>query len=132
MRLEISGSSDDNIEIEGDITEEFGVYGKSYLHFGDGTVLEMEYAPDDDDDYYWRIKRVKQGTATLTMAEGTYHGEDGMKCDKAILEGDLKSVKCWGSAEGPTDEDLEQYFDSVDWRDLHRDTLLRIMDIIDE
>lgn len=59
----VHGASDDLIEIEGCITEEFGAWkceGKS-LAFSDGTVISVRYT----DEGCWEFRRVEVGTATF-------------------------------------------------------------------
>jgi len=70
MSITIYGASDDLIEIEGDIREEFNFYpdaGESrYLAISDGTVLRVEY----DDDGIWRIVPITVGKATFSKKDG--------------------------------------------------------------
>jgi hypothetical protein len=135
MRVEVFGHSEDLIVLDGDKCEEFGAYNAAkYLHFGDGTVLEVEYSPDDDKDYRWRIipQIVAAGTE-LTELEGTYHGEEeGAKCDKLVLVGDLKRVDCYSSVDGPTDDDIAYFFENLDWMSFTPDQSKRIMEIAKE
>lgn len=70
--LKIYGASDDLIEIEGDIREEFNFYPDDsedfrYLAISDGTLLRMNY----DSDGIWRIHKVMSGSATFEKAEGS-------------------------------------------------------------
>lgn len=48
--IRIYGSSDDLIEIEGDISEEFTLSGdeSGYIGLSDGTLLSVVYGPDGD------------------------------------------------------------------------------------
>lgn len=132
MKVEIYGDGDDRVEVEGDLNGEFEACNCAvFLHFGDGTILEVEYNPKSD--IYWRIKIVKICDGTnFERLPGTYDGEDNMSCDRLRLTGDLKSVSCWGSAEGPTREDCESFFDALDTDDLTMDKMKRIMAIARE
>ncbi len=133
MQVEIYGASDDLIEVEGDMTEEYGAYScANYLHFGDGTILEVEYNPTPN--HYWRIKVLKVGEGTeLTRLPGTYDGdEEDVSCDRVRLIGDLKSVECWNSTEGATRDDLEMFIDQCDLSELSDDKLKRIVAITKE
>jgi hypothetical protein len=135
VKVEIYGHSDDCIEVDGDLHEEFTSYnGPSFLHFGDGTVIEAEYGPSNDAGYFWRIRPIKQLSADkCRRVPGTYDGDEGRKCDKLILEGDLKWVECWGSAEGPTEDDCDLFMDKlVDSVVLSTDQVKRIMAIARE
>lgn len=86
--ITIYGASDDLIEIEGVIREEFNAYDEeeNKLAFGDGTVLSVKY----DDDGCWRINRVVEGTATYEKKEAT--DPDGDYTDRVTLTGDVKWV----------------------------------------
>lgn len=77
----IYGSSDDLIELEGRIYEEFYPEdGKpSYLAFSDGTVLEISY------NGFWRINRLREGSANYHKIEGTDPVED--YSDRVTLSG---------------------------------------------
>ena len=70
MGIKIYGASDDLIEIEGDITEEFNVYlqgdQSKVLAFSDGTVVRVAY----DKDGIWRITRLFGGTCGFDKIEG--------------------------------------------------------------
>jgi hypothetical protein len=87
--LEITGHSDDLIEVDGDINEEFS-YGNDedgdLLGFSDGTLLRIKF--DADGTGNWRITPVARGAATLTIEQA--EGEDGT--DKATLDGDVRWV----------------------------------------
>lgn len=132
MEVKIYGSSDDCIEVDGNLREEFYLKEPaSYLHFGDGTVVKAEYAPKDDDDYRWRFTVMVYGGCQVEKAEGTYHEEEpGAKCDKLILKGDLKNVRCWSSVGGPTKRDIQDWIDNFDIDDVTPEQALRIMEIL--
>jgi hypothetical protein len=93
MKVKIEGASDDLIELEGDLSEEFNPNNDepSYLAFGDGTILKVIY----DNDGIWRINRLTKGTAKFTKIEGIV-SEDTF--DIVELEGDIKW--CLFCAEG--------------------------------
>jgi len=66
-KVTIYGSSDDNIEIDGDINEEFSRYDTSIewpalLGFSDGTVLKAYYGEDG----IWHINKEISGTCTVS------------------------------------------------------------------
>lgn len=91
MSITVYGASDDLIEIDGDIYEEFGHYSSSddgepaLLAFSDGTVLRVVH----DHEGIWRITPVVQGSATLTHVFGQ---DDREHTDKATLDGDVRWV----------------------------------------
>jgi hypothetical protein len=78
-KLEIYGSGDDLIEVEGDITEEFNPTGddNNYLGFSDGTILKITY---------YDVPVVK-GTAKLKIVQAT--DADADYTDHAHLVGDV-------------------------------------------
>lgn len=85
--IKIYGASDDLIEIEGDISEEFDHYNDEepfYLAFSDGTALSVLY----DKDGFWRINRLAFGSAEYSKHEGM--DEDGDYSDIITLTGDIK------------------------------------------
>lgn len=85
----IYGASDDLIELEGQIREEFNHYGSgddskaAILAFSDGTLLEVEY----DDDGIWRIKRLAEGSCEYEHKAGSVEKDTP---DYAILRGELR------------------------------------------
>jgi hypothetical protein len=85
--IKIYGASDDLIEIDGDIREEFNHYNEDdpfYLAFSDGTALSINY----NNDGFWRINRLAIGSAEYSKHEGMY--EDGDYSDIVTLKGDIK------------------------------------------
>jgi len=85
----VYGASDDLIELEGQITEEFShsTYQddaqSAILAFSDGTLLEVRY----DDDGIWRISKLADGACEYSHKSGSV-SEDTP--DEAVLRGDLK------------------------------------------
>lgn len=70
--VKIYGVSDDLIEVEGDIREEFSFFPddekeRRLLAFSDGTVLGANY----DADGIWRLAVVARGSCTLEKQEGS-------------------------------------------------------------
>ena len=132
MKVEIYGASDDLVKVEGDLTEWFGAYDcPVFLHFGDGTVVEAEYDPCPG--YYWRINPVTLGEGSQSwFLHGTYDGEDGRKCNRVRLVGDLKWVVCWSSIDGPTKDEIVRLLEEFNWSDLTQDQLLRIVRMVEQ
>jgi hypothetical protein len=84
--ITISGASDDLIEIEGDIREEFYLQDDDegdLLAFSDGTVLRIAYSGP------WRITPVVRGSAELTIQQVD---EDDEGTDTATLSGEVRWV----------------------------------------
>lgn len=70
--LKIYGYSDDIIEVEGVIEEEFPAYGEvNYVAISDGTLLALVFG------YGWTIRVVHKGTGNVRIeqAEG-FDGDD--------------------------------------------------------
>lgn len=63
----IYGASDDLIEVDGDLSEEFDSHDQpTYLLFNDGTQLKIEYW----DDGIWRVNLIETGKASATRTPG--------------------------------------------------------------
>jgi len=81
--IKITGASDDLIEIEGSITEEFNSYDckDGRLALSDGTLLKVQY------DGIWRFSILSKGTEFVELVSGDYeadtndevHFKDGIK-----------------------------------------------------
>lgn len=73
----VYGASDDLIEIEGDLSEEFTPSDDhdTWLVFGDGTILSVRY----DQTGTWRITRTSNGTAAMIWEEAS--ADDGNRAD---------------------------------------------------
>lgn len=72
MSLKVYGASDDLVEVEGDIREEFNPSGNgpSYLAVSDGTVLRIIY------DGIWHIDRIKVGASSIKKHNATDEDKD--------------------------------------------------------
>lgn len=87
----VYGASDDLIEIEGAICEEFDDYcGEDsdrtrYLAFSDGTIISVLYAGG-----VWKLHCVAKGSAEYAREENT--GPDGTYTDKVTLRGEINWV----------------------------------------
>ena len=81
MSTTIYGASDDLIEVDGDVREEFNVFGEddSYLGFSNGVVLRVTY----DRDGIWRI-RPMAGLSRVTVAMAPTDDEDNYS-DRAVI-----------------------------------------------
>lgn len=97
MTVTIYGASDDLIEVEGDLREEFNPYSNDdaepdYLAFSDGTVLSVVYAKDG----CWRINRVVTGAAVYEKSEAEGSDTDNYS-DRVTLTGDSLTWVVFGS-----------------------------------
>ena len=65
----ITGASDDLIEIEGELSEEFNSYGCSNGHMAcsDGTLLKVDYAEDG----IWRFRPIVKGNLFDKAVDGS-------------------------------------------------------------
>ena len=90
IMIKVYGSSDDLIEIEGNITKEFDAsYDKDvndYLFFSDGTVLKIVYG--EDDKPFWNIRVLVQGECILNHKKAT--DEDSDYSDVVTINGNIK------------------------------------------
>lgn len=87
MAVTIYGASDDLIEIDGDIYEEFGWYASdddasTLVAVSDGTLLRIRR----DHNGVWRIAPVSNGKATLTVEQAP-EDDDQNRTDRATLDG---------------------------------------------
>ena len=86
MSVKVYGASDDLVEIEGDIYEEFNPPydsdGSSFLGFSNGVVLEVVYT-----DSVWRIRPATGGD--LVKIEFAPADDDSNYSDVATVEGDI-------------------------------------------
>lgn len=88
----ITGASDDLIEVDGDLREEFGYDGHSssgndqgdLLGFSDGTLLRIVHGSEGT----WRITRLRTGSAAFHLEQA----EEGDRTDVATLDGDVAWV----------------------------------------
>lgn len=61
IKLRVSGCSDDLIEIDGDVEEEFPYTDPTYLGFSDGTLIRIAFIGT------WVIKVVKTGRGYFSV-----------------------------------------------------------------
>jgi hypothetical protein len=88
MTVTIYGSSDDLIEVGGDLDEEYSVSedDPAYLAFSDGTVLQVIYTLTG----FWHVDRLRIGTASYEKVDAT--DADNDYSDRVTLDGDLTWV----------------------------------------
>jgi len=88
MSITITGHSDDLIEIEGDISEEFDAYGEEdYLVTSNIGAVRVEY----DVDGIWRIQRL---AGDVDVAQATGDGSDEDYSDVGVMHGNVRWVAC--------------------------------------
>lgn len=93
MPVIITGSSDDLIEVDGDLSEEFNAYSDAdedagrILACSDGTVLRITYTRPG----IWRIHPVVEGSARLTIEQAP-EDDDDRYTDTATLDGPIRWV----------------------------------------
>lgn len=87
--VRVYGASDDLIEVEGAIEEEFPLPPReeAYLGFSDGTLLKIWY-----DSEGWGIRRVVAGTADVSIVNAYEHGGPNDYADIATLTGRVEWV----------------------------------------
>ena len=81
----VTGASDDLIEIEGELSEEFDSYGCSNgrMAFSDGTLLKVDYAEDG----MWRFRPIAIGNSFDRVVYGSAEEDTN---DKAYFKPGLK------------------------------------------
>jgi hypothetical protein len=85
----ITGASDDLIEIEGELREEFSYHNEDdgdLLAFSDGTVLRIKF------DGVWRITPVVRGPGSLLTIEQADEDDEGTDTATLDLVDELKWV----------------------------------------
>ena len=118
MRYVITGASDDLIEIDGDVRDEFGGGDTPrYLLFSDGTVVCATYCPESADypDGYpgWNIWIPTHGDRaklTRTPIDDTA-GDPDPYWDEVVVEGDIRFLGCFDTPEGPSNEWIYDWFE---------------------
>lgn len=87
--ITVYGASDDLIEVEGAISEEFTAIGAMprLLAFSDGTVLRVTYGD------VWRIAPVSLGASSVDIQHAPEDDEE-VRSDRATLTGDIRWVVC--------------------------------------
>ena len=85
--MTVYGASDDLIEVEGDVTEEFNpVDGENdLLFFSTGDVLRIRYS----DEGVWRIEAVTAPHVTITPAP---ENDEDNYSDRAVVAGEIAWV----------------------------------------
>lgn len=88
MSVTVYGASDDLIEVEGDIREEFHWNDclPAYLRFSNGVVLRVSYFD------VWRIEPVA-GAELVQVVQCSEDDEDNYS-DRATVSGDVTWVAC--------------------------------------
>ena len=120
MTVRVYGASDDFIEVEGDLREEFGAFDTAkVLTFSDGTQLRVEYSPEGYEGR-WQI------VAKFTPAADD---EDNYS-DVVEFETTATWVECWDEG-GPSSEELaNELNDWDDWHSLGPKTLLQVYRLV--
>lgn len=95
MSVTVYGASDDLIEVEGDISEEFNALGNfgdgeddgGILAFDDGNVLRVTYTSEG----VWRITPTYFGKGAVTIVPAV-SADDEDYSDRATIDGQLRWV----------------------------------------
>lgn len=114
--MRIYGHSDDCIEIDGEgLREE--VYlrdGRSFLRFACGTVVRCRFG---EEGRGWLFDVVTHGEGVTSVV-----GEPDDQLDSdLVLEGVQLPMVHDATADGPDEEQIEDFFEDFDWRDLDAD-----------
>lgn len=87
----VYGASDDLIEVDGDIREEFyanGDDGADYLAFSNGLVLQVIYG----DEGVWRINTVEPGYGEIVTRVPAPIGDDNNYSDRVTVKADFRWI----------------------------------------
>lgn len=87
MRIVITGASDDLIEVDGDISEEFQARDDNFVAVSNGTLLRVEYTRAG----IWRITPVVEGLGGLDIVQAP-EGDDENYSDVATVDGEIRWV----------------------------------------
>ena len=98
MSIKVYGHSDDLIEVEGDIDEEFcpNLYDPenySFITVSDGSVWKIRY----EDDGIWRIFSVVPGSSPFFIEQGAE--SDGDYSDARVLSDRVDWIVCGDGSE---------------------------------
>ena len=98
--IEVYGCSDDLIEVDGDIRDEYGRFAVghwSYATFSDGTVLRVGYAVDKSSN--WRVERIREGAAQFNhvTAELRQVEDESEYSDVGVLDGPIEWVRFYAT-----------------------------------
>jgi hypothetical protein len=130
-KVKIFGRSDDLIEVEGTFEDEFNPpwLNWGYLHFDEGTIVKAGY--DLVEGKGWHIEVVKHGAAVAKMLDPELDdGDHYTDVLELSCESGLTSAKCWGTPEGPSDDDIEDFFGRFHASEYCAETLREVMRIL--
>lgn len=90
MAMTVYGYSDDLIELEGDIKEEFNVYiddaEPGYLAFSNGVLLRVVF----DEDGIWRFTVLSDDSNTVTVKQCVVNNPEDAYSDVVIIKDSIK------------------------------------------
>ena len=93
MTVTLYGHSDDLIEVEGDVNEEFNPNpfdAKESVLFSNGVLAHIQY----ENDGFWRINVIASAGREYTLVPGTDVDDD--YSDRLTVDGDIEWVFCCG------------------------------------
>ncbi len=108
MSVTVYGASDDCVELEGDIYDEFYYEGQvGFIGLSDGTLLSIEY----NSQGLWHVDVLKLGPGSSLTRRGI-SGEDGTDADGMPAYSDIITIigeidwAVYGSHRGKKNEDI--------------------------
>lgn len=89
MKVTVYGASDDLIELDGDISDEFQYVEDepNFVAFSDGTLLEVTYTQTGR----WKLSTLTQGAETV-VATLPASGDDGKRADGTPAYSDVVTL----------------------------------------
>lgn len=123
----VYGRSDDLIEVDGDIGDEFGAYdGWHRVEFNDGTALRVGFGVEPEKAWSVAVLNVGDGAHVEPQEpefEGNYHYTDRVK-----VSGSFTKVRVVPDGGFNRQSAIDELVD-LDWRDLDDASLARVRDI---
>lgn len=128
MRIEIYGSSDDNLCCTGDFEDQFSAWNRPvFLHFANGTVIEAQHCPPDEPYMLWRIRPAHISDGVEIERVELWRTDEGGD-NRLIVTGEsLDVVGCFADVAGPTNEEFEGFLQGFDTRHLSPGDRLRLI-----
>lgn len=128
-KVQITGYSDDGIIVEGDCGDQYpGGSGYDYVHFDDGTVIEVGWCEVEGKTWSVDVHKLGEGASVKMLdpiVEDGEHYRDIME-----LEGNFTKCNVWGSPGGPTRDDINMFFEQFSPQDHKYETLKAAMEIL--
>ena len=119
--IEISGHSDDLVEVKGDFEEEWTITGgDGFVALSTGDVFRVVF----DEEGFWRVKRGPKYTCDLQLSLALSTDPDRYT-EVVTVTGPIKWVECWDAWPIKNDE-ISEKIDNIGLDDLTTEKLLAV------